>query len=92
MRRVIQFATVLFLCCAMTFSASAQRKGKDQGNQGGKETRDIQREPKGDRGNGGGSPRGDSGGRGDNGGNRGGNGNNGGGNGGKHGNRPHDFR
>lgn len=88
MSRIMQMCSALLLCCAMAFSASAQRKG-DQGNQGGgKETRDIQREPKGDRGGGNHDrPRGDSGNRGNNGdsGNRG---NNGGGGGGKHGNRP----
>jgi hypothetical protein len=85
MSRFMQLTSAMLLCCAMAFPVAAQRKG-DQGNKGGgKETRDIQREPKGDRGGGRQErPRGDSGNHGNNGGDRG---NNGGG-GGKHGYRP----
>lgn len=81
MMKLVHVMSAVVLCCAMAFSASAQGKGQQPDRGGKKETRDIQREPKGDRGGGQDRPR-------DNGGSRN-NGDNGRG-GGKRNNRPND--
>lgn len=88
MSRFMKTLGALMLCCAMAVSASAQKDGQGhRGDSGGKQPRDIQREPKGGGDHRGGGndqsrPRDDNGNRGDSG-NRGG---------GKHGNKPNDLQ
>ena len=86
MTRILQFVMAGLLCCVMAFSAAAQQDKGGHGKGGGKEPRDITREPKGgDRGGQGGNP-GNA--------NRGDPGNQGGGKGqkgGKRGDRPNDL-